>query len=501
MSGTAGGARGEGAAAGPRAVVSLTALCAAGRRESAALVITVTALLLVGASPAAATAAASAAPAGAAAVIVAAPPAAPTASSAAAGAAAGSAPASGLRFVEVGATAGARVLHHTRQFGGPYSQVLGMFTNGGAAVAVGDYDGDGRDDLFLTDSAIGGSNHLLRNEAPCRRHAALPRRHRDRRGRPAATTRARSSPTRSGSTPTTTAGRTCLVARFGTPLLYRNLGGGQFREEGASAGLTAFANTIAVVAFDYDNDGRLDLLFGNYFQAENLLDLADRHVLPNNLDEAVNGGGVTLWHNSCRGGGGSRAGSTTGGWVRFADVTREAGLAGHTGWTLDVGHADLDNDGWQDLYLADDYGTDRLFWNQRDGTFADATAAAIGFDTRKGMNVDIADYNRDGWLDVYVTNITDDYMHECNMLWHNDGAPLAAAGSPAGRPTFTDVSRESGTCNTLWGWGAKWGDFDDDGWVDLFVADGLRSAGPEDYIPVLVEVIVRPGMDFTDPAA
>ena len=75
------------------------------------------------------------------------------------------------------------------------------------------------------------------------------------------------------------------------------------------------------------------------------------------------------------------------------------------------------------------------------------------------------------------------------------------AGSAAGRPTFTDLSKETGTCNTLWGWGAKWGDFDDDGWPDLFVANGLRSAGPEDYIPELVEMIIRPGVDFTDVAS
>src|SRR6185503_12340604 len=244
----------------------------------------------------------------------------------------------------------------------------------------------------------------------------------------------------------------------------------------------------AVIAFDYDRDGRLDLLFGNYFKPRNLLALAadERRVLPTDLDNAANGGGVTLWHN---------LGVQGGGWVRFADVTRAAGLAGHTGWTLDIGHADLDGDGWQDLYLACDYGTDRLFWNRGDGTFVDGTAAALGFDTKKGMNVDVADYDRDGRLDVYVTNITDDYMRECNMLWRNEGA-LAPA-----RPTFTDVSKETGTCNTLWGWGAKWGDFDDDGWADLFVANGLRSAGPQEYIPVLVEAMLRPGFDFSDPKA
>ena len=103
------------------------------------------------------------------------------------------------------------------------------------------------------------------------------------------------------------------------------------------------------------------------------------------------------------------------------------------------------------------------------------------------MNVDVADYDNDGWLDIYVTNITDEYMKECNMLWHNnhDG-------------TFTDVSKETDTCSTLWGWAAKFGDFDNDGWPDLFVVDGLRSGGKENYIPVLVNLITRPGVDFTE---
>ena len=71
-----------------------------------------------------------------------------------------------LRFDEVGAQAGARLLHRTRKFSGPYADVLGMFTAGGAAVAAGDYDNDGRDDLFVTDSDDGRTSHLLHNEGP-----------------------------------------------------------------------------------------------------------------------------------------------------------------------------------------------------------------------------------------------------------------------------------------------------------------------------------------------
>jgi len=378
-----------------------------------------------------------------------------------------------IRFEEIGARASARMIHHTRRFHGPKADILEMFTSGGAAVAVGDYDNDGYDDLFVTDSDAGRTCHLLHNNGDLTFTDV--------------TAEAGVGKGNDEHSIVSDAlwfdydndGRLdLLVARFGTPILYHNEGNGKFRDVTAQSGLNKFGNTIAVIAFDYDNDGYLDLLFGNYFKPVDLFALKDPHVLPNNLDQATNGGGVTLWHNQGNG--------------TFVDVTEKAGLGKHTGWTLDVGHADFDNDGWQDIYLADDYGTDRLFLNNRDGTFRDVTEEAIGIDTKKGMNVDVADYDRDGWLDIYVTNITDEYMQECNMLWHNNGVDAA------GKLTFTDLSRETGTCSTLWGWGAKFGDFDNDGWVDLFAADGLRSAGDKNYIPVLLEMIITPNVDFAD---
>jgi len=373
-----------------------------------------------------------------------------------------------IRFQEISVKAGVSAQHHTRTFNGPYADVLEMFTSGGASVAAGDYDGDGLDDLFVTDSQTGKPNHLYHNN-----------------GDMTFTDVAVQAGVAGGNDPGIIVadalwfdydndGREdLLVARFGTPILYHNEGNGKFKDVSKTSGLNRFGNTIAVIAFDYDNDGYLDLMFGNYFKPVNLLEGKDDHVLPNDLDNAVNGGGVTLWHNTGHG--------------SFVDVTEKAGFGKHTGWTLDLGHGDFNNDGLQDVYLACDYGTDRIFFNNGDGTFREVTEKATGYDTRKGMNADVADYDNDGWLDIYVTNITDEYMKECNMLWHNnhDG-------------TFTDVSKETNTCATLWGWSAKFADFDNDGWQDLFVVNGLRSAGKENYIPVLLNLITQPGVDFTD---
>jgi len=373
-----------------------------------------------------------------------------------------------IRFEEIGTKAGVRVTHHTRKFHGKNADVLHMFTDGGAAVAVGDYDNDGFEDIFVTDSDVGKPNHLFHNNGDLTFNDV-----------------AEKAGVAGGNDPSSIVSDALwfdydndgkldlLIARFGTPILYHNEGNGKFKDVTATSGLNKFGNTIAVIAFDYDNDGYLDLMFANYFKPVNLLDLKDPHVLPNDLDNATNGGGVTLWHNTGKG--------------TFEEVTDKAGFGKVTGWALDLGHGDFNNDGLQDVYIACDYGTDHIFLNNGNGTFREVTEKATGWDTKKGMNVDVADYDNDGWLDIYVTNITDEYMKECNMLWHNNGD-----GS------FTDVSKETGTCETGWGWAAKFADFDNDGWVDLFVVNGLRSAGTDSYVPLILPVITTPGLDITD---
>lgn len=372
-----------------------------------------------------------------------------------------------IAFDEIADKSGSRTVHRTRRFLGKYADVLRMFTSGGAAAAVADYNNDGFDDIFVIDSDAGRPHHLYRNEgdgtfADVSKEAGVTK----------------------GNDPQSICAdaiwfdydndgwEDLLIARFGTPLLFRNSRDGTFKDVTAQSGLDKFGNTIAAVAFDYDNDGMLDLLFGDYFKAVNLFDLDSPKILPINLDDAHNGGGLRLYRNSAG---------------KFVDATESAGLARHDGWTLDVGHADYDNDGDQDIYVASDYGTDRLFRNEGDGRFSDVTADAIGFDTKKGMNADWGDYDNDGLLDVYVTNITDEYMQEGNFLWRNSGDG-----------TFIDVGRETGVHATGWGWGAKFADFDNDGWLDLFVVNGLRSAGAKNYITEVFEMLIRPNVDFSD---
>jgi hypothetical protein len=262
-------------------------------------------------------------------------------------------------------------------------------------------------------------------------------------------------------------------------LLFENLGGGRFEDVTARAGVGFWGYGNGATFLDYDRDGLLDLLVGNYFpealpdpatgspRRVDLWDPFTTQVMHESFTHAKNGGRNVLYRNL--------------GGNRFEDVTEAVGL-GYRGWTLAVGAADLDNDGWPDLYLANDFGADELYFNTGARETPPRFRAFVGSDDRpavgddwwKGMNVDFGDVDGNGFLDVYVTNIlaprykTD----EGNMLWLNLGGAL-----PGGRK-FLNVGRKTGTHDGGWGWAGKFADFDNDGRLDIFAANGFVT-GPD----------------------
>ena len=159
-----------------------------------------------------------------------------------------------IRFEEVGAKAGVRVRHHTRTFHGKNAGILHMFTSGGAAVAVGDYDGDGYEDIFVTDSDIGKPNHLFHNNGVHNNGVHNNGAHG---GTVSFTDVAMQAGVAGGNDATAIVSDALwfdydndgkldlLVTRFGTPILYHNEGNGRFKDVTASSGLNKFANTIA----------------------------------------------------------------------------------------------------------------------------------------------------------------------------------------------------------------------------------------------------------------
>jgi len=371
-------------------------------------------------------------------------------------------------FEERSAAAGVAHPHHNRSFDNPYAHVMEGYTALGAAVAVADYDGDGWEDLFVTDSSVDGRNRLYRNRGDFTFEevgAAA--------GVAAGNDAANASADALWFDRDGDGDPDLLVVRFGQSLLYDNRGDGTFADVTHAAGLDGYRNSITALAFDADGDGDLDLLLGNYFAPVNLFHPDTPNFFPESFETAANGGGLTLLRNDGSG--------------RFTDATAAAGLAAFTGWTLDLGHADADWDGDEDLYVAADFGSDRFFRNDGDGTFRDVTAEAIGIDTKKGMNADWGDFDNDGLFDVFVTNITDEYMREGNFLWKNNGD-----GS------FSDVARETGTWDTGWGWAGKFFDADNDGWLDLYVVNGWVSAGDGNYVVDIFNLILQRDADLSD---
>ncbi|OFV97193.1 MAG: hypothetical protein A3F68_09905 [Acidobacteria bacterium RIFCSPLOWO2_12_FULL_54_10] len=375
--------------------------------------------------------------------------------------------AGGSWFQDITKQAGVAHPHTNSAFKNPYAHIMSGYTALGASASVADFNGDGFEDLFVTDSKEDGKNRLYKNN-----------------GNLTFTDVAAVAGVADGNDANNASADSLwfdynndgrpdlLVIRFGYSQLYENLGNGKFQDVTAKAGLRHYANAITAIAFDSDRDGDLDLYLGAYFQPVNIFEASTPRFFPESFETAKNGGGLIAFRNNGDG--------------TFVDMTDQAGLR-QSGWVLDLGHADADNDGDDDLYVAADFGTDRFYANNGDGTFSDITEKAIGVDTKKGMNVDWGDYDRDGYLDIYVTNITDDYMREGNFLWHNSGDL-----------TFADVSRETGTYDTGWGWAGKFFDYDNDGWLDLYVMNGWVSGGKDSYVPDVFEMILRPNVDLAD---
>ncbi len=263
----------------------------------------------------------------------------------------------------------------------------------GLGVAVGDYDNDGFDDIFIT--ALGQSH------------------------------------------------------------LFHNNGNGTFTDVTKSAGLwgpSEFSTSAAWI--DYDRDGKLDLVVANYVQWTEQGDLyctLDGAHKSYCTPESYKGTSVRLWHNL---GGG-----------KFEDATQKAALGDSTSKSLGVAILDYNGDGWPDILIANDTQPNKLYLNKKDGTFEErGVPSGIGFSedgvARAGMGVDAADYDRSGHASVIISN----FANQMVSLYHNEGNGLFVDEAPQ-----SEVGRA--TLVTL-GFGCFFFDYDNDGWPDIFVADG-----------------------------
>ena len=254
------------------------------------------------------------------------------------------------------------------------------------------------------------------------------------------------------------------VTQYPHSILYHNNGDGTFSDVTAKAGLSAPGWGTSAVWFDYDNDGRLDLFVCHFVEFSKELNKpcgvhedGRRHYC---IPKVYSPKASWLFHNNGDG--------------TFTDVSRDSGIAGHLGKAWGVVATDVNNDGLMDLWVANDTVANFLFINRGNGKFDEiATAAGVAYSAdgkaRSGMGVDSADFDQDGWMDLFVSNLD----RELFALYKNNHDE-----------TFDDLALPSGigkATRFMSGWGLKFFDYDNDGDLDLFLANG----NPDDLISSL----------------
>jgi hypothetical protein len=246
-----------------------------------------------------------------------------------------------------------------------------------------------------------------------------------------------------------------FLSQYPRSILYHNNGDGTFRDVTEKAGVASPGWATSAVWFDYDNDGQLDLFvcqFAKWNKAINKfcgnpLTGERWYCKPNVYDPLP----CWLYHNNGDG--------------TFTDVSKESGIGGSLAKAWGVVACDINNDGWMDLFVSNDTVANFLFVNRGKGHFDEIGAlAGVGYNSfglaRSGMGVDAGDYDQDGWVDLFVSNVD----HEMFSLYHNNK-----------NETFTDAAPGDGIGSTtmmMSGWGAKFFDYDNDGELDLLLCDG-----------------------------
>jgi hypothetical protein len=245
------------------------------------------------------------------------------------------------------------------------------------------------------------------------------------------------------------------VTQYPHSILYHNNGNGTFTDVTSSAGVSAPGWGTSAVWFDYDNDGKLDLFVGRFVDFDKAKNkwCGDRstgmrfYCIPSVYDPMP----CWLFHNNGDG--------------TFTDVSKKSGVANSLAKAWGVVAADINNDGLMDLFVANDTVPNFLFVNRGGGKFEeDGLLAGVGYSSygraRSGMGVDAADYDQDGWVDLFVANVD----QEMFSLYHNNK-----------NESFADVALPTGigsTTRLLSGWGLKFFDYDNDGNLDLLLCNG-----------------------------
>src|SRR5215216_736143 len=333
----------------------------------------------------------------------------------------------------------------------------------GAGVAMFDYDNDGRLDLFFTNGAR-LDDPMPKGATPDKREAKYWNRlYHQKADSTFEDVTVRAGVKGEGYSMGAASGDydndgwvDLYVTGYGLNILYRNNGDGTFTDVSKKAGVNASGWGTSSAWLDYDRDGRLDLFVARYIEWDfergsiycgDLRPGLRAYCHPDNFKGATN----LLYHQKADG--------------SFEDVSAKSKIADPNGKGLGVAIADFDGDGWPDVAVANDSVRQSLYHNRGDGTFDDiALPAGIGYDengkTFAGMGVDAADYDNDGYPDIFMTALS----NETYPLFHSNGDK-----------TFTYDTNATGVgqATVLYsGWGTRFVDVDNDGLRDIFVAQG-----------------------------
>lgn len=261
--------------------------------------------------------------------------------------------------------------------------------------------------------------------------------------------------------------------------------------------------TDAATIADLDGDGHLDIVVGNYFQdGAHILDptYGGTEEMQHSMSRAFNGGlkHLLMWTGA------------TGTSVQYKDIKDAFNYQIEQGWTLAIGAADLDGDMKPELYFANDFGDDRLMHNLStpgnlkfqlmEGVkgFTTPNSKTLGRDSYKSMGVDFGDLNNDGWLDMFVANITTQYaLEESNFAWISTGETSKMNDGVA---PYEDRSEQLGLSRGGWGWESKLADFDNDGVLEAMEATGFVK-GEINRWPDLHEVATGNDEFLSDPGS
>ncbi|MGH7680285.1 MAG: CRTAC1 family protein [Gemmatimonadaceae bacterium] len=346
------------------------------------------------------------------------------------------------------AASGIRFVHRSPTFDRKIANVEAHVAALGAGVSVADFDGDGWQDLYFTNSRFGEPNALYRNRGDGTFEDVAA-------GAGVADLNRAGDGVSMGSVwgDYDNDGREdLLVYRYGNLALYRNLDGRRFQDVSFESGLRHWLNSNGAIWMDYDRDGLLDLYVTTYFRDDvDLWNLKSTRIMHDSFEFATNGGANVMFRNV---GGG-----------KFEDVTEKLGV-GSTRWTLAAASADFNDDGWPDIYVANDYGPEELFLNDRGERFT-PFKTGLESESKSGMSVALGDAFNRGRLDVFVTNIS-----EKGYLFQNNNLRLNQLPD---KQKFDNVA-DAAVADAGWAWGAQFGDLNNDGTLELFVVNGFISA-------------------------